>query len=173
MTNTAAPATKIRAASWTRATKVTWDIEYNGYTMSARKINSQWNLFVWNEMSEDWADVNYAGEDHTESALRPFWNAVTAFLPTSEFATPNPLRGYTVATDEEITAAVASINAEHEADAAIQLAEAEGAVTAVLDEIDADNECPKCHVTGTAKCVTKSGKVVKENGGRHAVRPVN
>jgi hypothetical protein len=172
MTNTAAPATasKIRAAVWTRTDKTSWNVEYNGYSFAGVKTDGTWSLIVWNEIADDWADAL----DTEETALRPFWNAVTAWLPTSDYVVPNPLKGYSVASDAEVEAAVASITAEHAADAAIQLAEAEGsdaAATAVLDEIDADNVCPKCGMTGTAKCVTKSGNTVKENGGYHAVRP--
>ncbi len=156
MTNTAAPATaaKIRAAVWTRTDKTSWNVEYNGYSFAGIKTDGTWSLIVWNEIADDWADAL----DTDETALRPFWNAVTAWLPTSDYVTPNPLKGYSV-TDAEVDEAVASINAEHAADAAIQLAEAEG------------DECPKCHMSGDSKCVTKSGKTVKENGGYHAVRP--
>jgi hypothetical protein len=171
---TAAPAAKIRAAVWTRTDKTSWNVEYNGYSFAGIKTAGTWSLIVWNEIADDWADA-YVTE---ETALRAFWNAVTAWLPRSDYVTPNPLKGYVVPAEteleqpadpawgdqgddsEHVDAAVASIIAEREADAAIQLAEAEGT-----------DECPKCHQSGAAKCVTKSGKAVKENGGYHAVRP--
>jgi hypothetical protein len=165
MTNTAAPATasKIRAAVWTRTDKTSWNVEYNGYSFAGIKTDGTWSLIVWNEIADDWADAL----DTEETALRPFWNAVTAWLPTSDYVVPNPLKGYSVASDAEVEAAVASITAEHEADAAIQLAEAEGTAAA---DVPAD-QCPKCLQAGDNKCITKSGNTVKENGGYHAVRP--
>jgi hypothetical protein len=172
MTNATAPATaaKIRAAVWTRTDKTSWNVEYNGYSFAGVKTDGTWSLIVWNEIADDWADAYVTAE----TALRPFWNAVTAWLPTSDYVTPNPLEGYSVT-----EAAVESITAEHEADAAIQLAEAEGvrvvdeaASAAVHTMIESwTDTCPKCGMFGDDKCVTKSGKPVKENGGYHAVRP--
>ena len=163
----AAPA-KVKAAVWTRTDKTSWDVTYNGYSFAGVKIDGTWSLIVWNEIADDWADALVT----KETALRPFWNAVTAWLPGTDYAAVyNPLKDY-------VAEAVASITAEHEADAAIQLAEAEGTPTdeefeAGVQQHLADmlEECPKCHMTGDDKCVTKSGKAVKENGGYHTARP--
>lgn len=133
-------AAKPKAATWTRADKTTWDVKFNGYSFTARKIDGTWNLFVWNEMADDWSDV----EVEAQSALRPFWNAVTAFFQTSEdYQVANPLEGYVVEDNN----------------------------TPDVEPADPADLCPKCGKFGDEKCVTSSGKAVKENGGYHAVRP--
>lgn len=156
-----------KASKWTHTSSLTWDATYNGYSLAARKVEGQWNVFLWNEIADDWDTVLI----FPKAGIRGFWKNTCVWLAENLAQVTNPLKGYVPpaedADDSDVAAAVASIVAEHAADAAIQLAEAEGVNTAVNAH---DDTCPKCGMFGDDKCVTKSGKAVKENGGYHAAR---
>lgn len=168
-----------KASKWTHTSSLTWDATYNGYSLAARKVEGQWNVFLWNEMADDWNTVLI----FPKAGIRGFWKNTCVWLAENLAEVTNPLVGYVPpaedADDSDVAAAVTSIIAERSADAAVQLAEAEG--TPAVDEVASaavhamidswEDTCPKCGMFGNDKCVTKSGKAVKENGGYHAVRP--
>ena len=132
-----------KASKWTHTSSLTWDATYNGYSLAARKVEGQWNVFLWNEMADDWETVLI----FPKAGIRGFWKNTCVWLAENLAQVTNPLNGYVPpaedADDSDVAAAVASIT----------------------------DTCPKCGMFGDDKCVTKSGKAVKENGGYHAVRP--
>src|ERR1044072_5017442 len=87
-----------KASKWTRAGKLTWDAWYNGDTLSARKVEGQWNVFLWNEMGEDWDQVLIFAKN---VGIRRFWKFTTVWLAENLAATYNPLEGYNGPADGE------------------------------------------------------------------------
>lgn len=133
---------KGQAATWTRTSKTTWDVEFKGYQFEGVKQDGIWNLYLV-------ADEPVIAIESGEKTLRQFWNVATEYFKTSQ-----PL-------------ALAAI-ALHDENALAQVTEDEA--PEAPEAPVATDECPKCHKSGDEKCVTGSGKKVKENGGYHTAR---
>lgn len=136
---------KGQAAKWTRANKTTWNVDFKGYQFEGVKQDGTWTLFLL-------ADEPVPAVESSEKTLRGFWNEVTEYFKTNQALVLAAIAFH----DKDALETVTGETAEDEPETS------EPAATT--------DECPKCHKSGDEKCVTGSGKKVKENGGYHAVR---
>lgn len=117
---------------------------------------------TWTHASDTTWDVKYDGHDYVARKVDGYWELYIWDVRTDDWA------------DTNISSLLGRTSRQHQFWKDVTLFFKEGDEQAVLDRLVAETEprdaCPTCGVTGDAKCTTKSGKKVKENGGRHAVR---